>query len=152
MDVLDTLRRYLVLGREVTNLERLLGIDRDLTSIVAHDFGVGRLVVLLRLHSLGFMPDAELERLKVWEEIGSAQEVAPLLGLPASGHNAFWDALQHRSLSLALDVIRQDAITRAKLQELALMVDLGPEPLARLFWDMELGDRKEEGDVLVPEA
>ena len=32
------------------------------------------------------------------------------------------------------------------------MVDLGPEPLARLLCDMGLSDREEEGDMLLPEA
>jgi hypothetical protein len=55
-------------------------------------------------------------------------------------------------LSLALEAFRQDAITRTKLQELAQMVSVGPEPLARLLSDMGLSDREEEGDVLLPEA
>lgn len=35
-DVLDALRRCMALGRELTNLERLLGIDRDFTTVAAY--------------------------------------------------------------------------------------------------------------------
>jgi transcriptional regulator with XRE-family HTH domain len=150
-DVVDTLRRCFALGREVTNLERLIGSGRDLGATVAHHFRVSYLAQYW-LHTLGFMTDAELERLKGHEEVGRGKDVVPLLGLPEPHHETAWDALRHRALSLALEAVRQHAITRAKWQELALMVDLGPKPLARLLCDMELDDREEEGDVLLPEA
>src|SRR5919108_36167 len=41
-NVVDTLRRCLALGREVTNLERLLGIDRDLAAIASYPLPVPR--------------------------------------------------------------------------------------------------------------
>jgi hypothetical protein len=78
--------------------------------------------------------------------------MATLLGLPEPDHEAAWDEFRHRFLSLALEAVRQDAITRARLQELAQMVDLGPEKLARLLCDMGLSNRDEEGGVLLPEA
>jgi Zn-dependent peptidase ImmA (M78 family)/DNA-binding XRE family transcriptional regulator len=119
---------------------------------LAHHFGVSRLAALYRLYNLGFVTGAELERLKVQEEVGRGKEVATLLGLPEPDHEAARDEFRHRFLSLALEAVRQDAITRAKLRELAQMVDLGPEPLARLLCDMGLGDREEKGDILLPEA
>jgi transcriptional regulator with XRE-family HTH domain len=151
-DVVDPLRRCLALGRELTNLECLLGIERDLRAVGAHHFRVSLLAELGRLHNLGFMTEAELERLKAQDAVGRGKEGATLLGLPEPHHEAARDEFPRRLLSLALEAARQDAITRAKLQELAQMVDLGPEPLARLLCDMELDDREEEGDVLVPEA
>ncbi len=152
-DVVDTLRRCLALGREVTNLECLLGIDWHLGAIAAHHCGVSLLAALYRLHNLGFMTEAELERLKVQQKVGRGNDLAVLLDhLSEPDHEAVQHALRHRVLSLTLEAIQQGAITRAKLQELTQMVDLGPEPLARLPRDMELDDREEEGDVLVPEA
>jgi transcriptional regulator with XRE-family HTH domain len=151
-DMVDTLRRCLALGHEVTNLEHLLVIDRDLGAIAAHHYRVSRLAALYRLQNLGFVPGAELERLKAREEVGKGKEVAPLLGFPESHREAAWNEFPRRLVSLALEALRQDAITRAKLQELTQMVDPSPEPLARLLCDIGLGDRKEEGDVLVPEA
>src|SRR6266568_180319 len=41
-EVVDALRMCLALGREVTNLERLLGIDRDLGTIVTYPLPVPR--------------------------------------------------------------------------------------------------------------
>ena len=41
-NVVGTLRRCLALGREVTNLEHLLGIDRDLTAIASYPLPVPR--------------------------------------------------------------------------------------------------------------
>ena len=119
---------------------------------LAHHFGVSRLAALYRLHNLGFVTEAELERLKAQEEVGKGKEVAAPLGLSEPGHEAAQGELRHRFLSLTLEAVRQDAMTRAKLQELAQMVDLGPEPVARLLCDMGLSDREEGGDVLLPEA
>jgi hypothetical protein len=96
--------------------------------------------------------EAELERLKTQEDGRRGKDVAALLGLPEPDHEAARDEFRHRFLSLALEAVRQDAITRAKLQELAQMVGLGPEPLTRLLCDMGLGDHEEEGDVLLPGA
>jgi transcriptional regulator with XRE-family HTH domain len=151
-DVVDTFRRCLALGREVTNLERLLGIDRALGAVAAHHFRVSYLAVLYRLHNLGFMTKAELERVKAQEENARAEEVASLLGLPESHHEAGGNELRRWLLSLALEALRQDVITWAKLQALVQMVEPGPKSLAHLLCDMRLGDREEEGDVLLPEA
>ena len=41
-DVVDMLRKCLALGREVTNLEGLLGIDRDLGAIASYPLPVPR--------------------------------------------------------------------------------------------------------------
>ena len=151
-DVLDTLRRCLALGREVTNLERLLGIDRDLVAIAAHYFTVSLLATLYRLYNLGFVTGAELEPLKVQQDVGRGNDLAAFFGFLEPDHAAARDEFRRQFLSLALEAFRQDAITRTKLQELAQMVDLAPEPLALLLCDMGLDDREEEGDVLAPET
>jgi transcriptional regulator with XRE-family HTH domain len=151
-DVVDTLRRCLALGREVTNLERLLGVDRDLGAIAAHYFTVSLLAALYRLYNLGFVTGAELEPLKVQQDVGRGNDLAAFLGFLEPDHAAARDEFRRQFLSLALEAVRQDAITRTKLQELAQMVDLAPEPLARLLCDMGLDDREEEGDVLAPET
>jgi transcriptional regulator with XRE-family HTH domain len=151
-DVVDTLRRCLALGREVTNLECLLGIDWHLGAIAPHHCGVSLLAALYRLYNLGFVMGAELERLKAQDAVGRGKEGATLLGLPEPHHEAARDEFPRRFLSLALEAARQDAITRAKLQALARMVGLGPEPLTLLLCDMGLDDREEEGDVLALET
>lgn len=119
---------------------------------LAHHFGVSRLAALYRLHNLGFLTEAELERFKAQEEAGGGQEVAALLGLPEAADEGARHEFRHRFLSLALEAFRQGAITRAKLQELAQMVGARRGPLARLLSEMGFSDREEEGDVLLPEA
>jgi Zn-dependent peptidase ImmA (M78 family) len=119
---------------------------------LAHHFGVSRLAALYRLHNLGFMTEAELQRLKAQEKVGRGKEVATLLGLTEPGNEGARHEFRHRVVSLALEAVRQGAITRAKLQELAHMVRLGPEPLTLLLCDTRLDDHEEEGDVLLPEA
>lgn len=119
---------------------------------LAHHFGVSRLAALYRLHNLGFLTEAELERFKAQEEAGGGKEVAALLCLSEPDHEVARDEFRHRFLSLALEANRQGLITRAKLYELVQMEGLGPEPLARLLRDIDFSDREEEGDVLLPEA
>jgi Zn-dependent peptidase ImmA (M78 family)/DNA-binding XRE family transcriptional regulator len=41
-EVLDKLRACMVLGRELTNLERLVGIDRDLSAVASYPFSTPR--------------------------------------------------------------------------------------------------------------
>jgi transcriptional regulator with XRE-family HTH domain len=83
-NVVDTLRRCLALGREVTNLDRLLGIYRDLEAIAAHHVGVSTLAALYRFHNLGFVTETEVERLKAQEVVGRSEEAADPLGPPGS--------------------------------------------------------------------
>jgi Zn-dependent peptidase ImmA (M78 family) len=116
---------------------------------LAHHFGVSRLAALYRLRNLRLVTDAELARLKEQEEAGKGSEIAALLGLPEPGHEAARNEFRHRFLSLGLEALRRGEITRAKLKELARMVDLGPEQLEHLLHDTGLDD-SEEGDVLIP--
>jgi len=119
---------------------------------LAQHFGVSRLAALYRIHNLRFITEAELEHLTAQESAGKGRQVAALLGLPEPDHEAGRNEFPHRFLSLGLEAIRQGAITRAKLQELARMVDRSPEALARVLCDMGLDQSAEEGDVLMPEA
>jgi Zn-dependent peptidase ImmA (M78 family)/transcriptional regulator with XRE-family HTH domain len=73
---------------------------------LAHHFGVSRLAALYRFHTLGFLTDAELERLETQEEIGRGKEVATLLDLPEPEHEAASAEFRHRFLSLALEAFR----------------------------------------------
>ena len=119
---------------------------------LAQHFGVSRLAALYRIHNLRFITEAELEHLTAQESAGKGRQVAALLGLPEPDHEAGRNEFPHRFLSLGLEAIRQGAITRAKLQELARMVDRSPEALARVLCDMGLDESAKEGDVLMPEA
>jgi hypothetical protein len=96
------------------------------------------------------LSDSELEDLKQQEESGKGREVAALLDLPDVDHEAARNEFRHRFLSLALEALRRMEISRAKLTELAGMVDLRPEDVARLLRETGLGDLDGEGEILVP--
>lgn len=117
---------------------------------LADHFGVSRLAALYRLRNLRLITDAELEDLKHQEESGKGRHVAALLDLPEVDHEAARNEFRHRFLSLALEAFRKSEISRAKLVELAGMVDLGPEDVTRLLRETGLEDLDGEGEILVP--
>jgi len=117
---------------------------------LAEHFGVSRLSTLYRLRNLRLITDAELEDLKQQEESGKGRRVAVLLDLPEVDHEAARNEFRHRFLGLALEAFRRGEISRAKLAELAGMVDLGPDELARLLRETGLEDLDEGGEILVP--
>jgi hypothetical protein len=51
---------------------------------------------------------------------------------------------------LALEALRRDEISRAKLVELAGMVELRPDDVARLLRETGLEDLDGEGEILIP--
>lgn len=117
---------------------------------LAERFGVSRLAALYRLRNLGLLTEAELEALKQQEEIGRGRELASLLELPEPDHEAARNEFRHRFLSLALEAFRRGEISRAKLAELAQMVDLGADELTHLLRQTGLEDLDGETEVLVP--
>lgn len=123
----------------------------DVAELADH-FGVSRLATLYRLRNLRLLTDAELEDLKQQEEAGKGRQVAALLNLPEVDHEAARNEFRHRFLSLALEALRRGEISRAKLAELAGMVDLGPQEVAHLLRETGLEDLDGEGEILVPAA
>lgn len=117
---------------------------------LADHFGVSRLAALYRLRNLRLITDAELEDLKQQEESGKGRQVAALLDLPEVDHEAARNEFRHRFLSLALEALRRGEISRAKLVELAGMVELGPDDAARLLRETGLEDLDGEGEILIP--
>lgn len=117
---------------------------------LADHFGVSRLASLYRLRNLRLIADAELEELKQQEESGKGRRVAALLDLTEVDHEAARNEFRHRFLSLALEALRRGEISRAKLVELAAMVELGPDEVARLLRETGLEDLDGEGEILIP--
>ena len=117
---------------------------------LADHFGVSRLAALYRLRNLRLITDAELDQLKQQEEAGKGRQVAALLDLPEVDHEAARNEFRHRFLALALEALRRGEISRAKLAELAAMVELGPEDVGRLLRETGLEDLEGEGEILVP--
>jgi Zn-dependent peptidase ImmA (M78 family) len=117
---------------------------------LADHFGVSRLAALYRLRNLRLITDAELEELKQQEESGKGRRVAALLDLREGDHEAARNEFRHRFLSLALEALRRGEISRAKLVELAGMVELGPDEVSRLLRETGLEDLDGEGEILIP--
>jgi Zn-dependent peptidase ImmA (M78 family) len=118
---------------------------------LAHYFEVSRLAALYRLHHVRLLTETELASLKAQEEAGIGKELAALLELPEPDHEAARNAFRHRFVSLGLEAFRRGEITRAKLEELAQMVELQPAHLAGLLHEMGLDEGEGTGDVLIPE-
>jgi Zn-dependent peptidase ImmA (M78 family) len=117
---------------------------------LAYHFGASRLATLYRLRNLGYLTESELSHLREQEEAGVGKEVATFLELPNLDHEAARDTFRHRFLGLGLEALRREAITYAKLVELAQMVEVSSETLARLLHDVALDDLEGSGDVLLP--
>ncbi len=121
----------------------------DIAELAAH-FGVSRLAALYRLRNLRLLSDAEFEHLKQLEESGNGRAVADLLRLSTEEEGAARDEYRHRVFSLALEAFRRHEISRAKLGELAEMIDLDPDELTEVLDRIGLRDADSSPDVLVP--
>ena len=66
-----------------------------------------------------------------------------MLGLPEPDDSIVRNEFHHRFLGLALEAYRREEISRGKLKELALMVQLTADDLDRLIVDAGL-----DGDAL----
>src|SRR5690606_8843606 len=104
----------------------------DVAELADH-FGVSRLTALYRLRNLKFLNDAEFQQLKSLEDAGYGKAVATLLQLDAKDEERPRDEYRHRFLSLALEAYRRDEISRAKLIELASMIDLQADDVTQLL-------------------
>jgi hypothetical protein len=120
--------------------------------LLAHHFGTRHLTALYRLRNLGYLTEAELARLVEQEVAGMGTEAAALLAVPEIDREAAQNAFRQRFLRLGLEAWRRDKITRAKLVELARMVEVSSTELALVLQDVVLDNREEVGDVVFPGA
>jgi len=97
--------------------------------LLAHHFEVSRLSAIYRLKNLGFLSQTELETLLEQENQGLGTTLAGLLDLPEPDNETVRSQFRHRFLALGLEAYRREEITRAKLRELADMVDVAPASL-----------------------
>lgn len=118
---------------------------------MAHHFGVSRTAACYRLKSVRLLTSAELDALPEQERAGRGRELEKLLGLPEPDHQARRNEFRHRFLGLALEAFRREEISRAKLVEVAAMVDVTAGDVEQAIVDLGLDD-DEGADLLVPEA
>ena len=105
---------------------------------IAHHFGVSRLAALYRLRNLRLVSAAEFDQLKALDDTDKGKQLAKLLGLAEPDDSMVRDEFRHRFLGLALEAYRREEISRGKLKELALMVQLTADDLERLIVDAGL--------------
>jgi len=118
---------------------------------MAHHFGVSRTAACYRLKSVRLLTSAKLDALLEQERTGRGRDLSMLLGLPEPKHQARRNEFRHRFLGLALEAFRREEISRAKLVEVAAMVDVSTGDVEQAIVDLGLDD-VEGADILVPEA
>jgi Zn-dependent peptidase ImmA (M78 family)/DNA-binding XRE family transcriptional regulator len=101
--------------------------------LVAHHFGVSRSAALFRLKNLGLIDASDLDALQEQERKGLGDDVTELLGLPKLDHQEARQQFRRRFLGLAIEAFRREEITRAKLRELAALVDTDEADLERVL-------------------
>ncbi len=107
---------------------------------MAHHFGVSRTAACYRLRSARLITQHELEVLLEQDRAGLGKAFEKLLGLPEPDHAGRRNAFRRRFLCLALEAYRREAISYAKLVEVAAMVEVDQAELARAIDALELDD------------
>jgi Zn-dependent peptidase ImmA (M78 family)/DNA-binding XRE family transcriptional regulator len=118
--------------------------------LLAHHFKVSRTSMLYRLHNLRFLSQAALDPLLREEESGRGRDIERLLDLPQIDHAAGRNSFRSRFLGLAIEACRRDAITLAKLRELAALVGFSEREILDLLEDAGLSP-DEGAEVLLPD-
>ena len=89
---------------------------------MAQHFGVSRAAACYRLKSTRLINGRELAILLAQDRAGRGRELEQLLDLPGPDHKGERNQFRHRFLALALEALRRESISRAKLVEIAAMV------------------------------
>lgn len=117
---------------------------------LAHSFGVSVPSSLYRLRNLKLMSEREFERLKSLDEEGRSRRIAEFLGLPAIDARAPKTEFYRRYLSVALEALRREKISRAKFFELAGRIGIDRMAAQNLAETAGI-DNEEAEPVLLPE-
>ena len=91
---------------------------------MAHHFRVSRTSACYRLRSTRLLTPPQLAVLLEQERADHGRRLEQLLGLPERDHHALRNEFRNRFLGLALEAFRREEISRAKLLEVAAMVDI----------------------------
>ena len=110
---------------------------------MAHHFRVSRTAACYRLRSTRLLTAGELDMLLRQERTGHGRKLEQLLGIPQPDHQALRDQFRNRFVGLALEALRREEISRAKLVEVAAMVDLSSDSVDHAITD--LGLHNDEG-------
>lgn len=117
---------------------------------MGHHFGVSRAAACYRLKNVRLLTNPEIETLLEKDRTGRGRELEKLLGLPEPNHQELRNEFRHRFLGLALEAFRRTEISRAKLVEVAAMVDVDARDVDQAIGD--LGPDDEGADLRLPEG
>lgn len=101
--------------------------------LLAHHFGVSRAAALFRLRNLRLINTNDLAALQEQDRRGLGHDVAELLGLQEPDHQEARRKFRRRFLALAIEALRREEITRAKLRELAALIEVDDSNLDRVL-------------------
>lgn len=116
-------------------------------ALLAHHFRTSRLAALYRLKNLRLITDPHFEALKQQEDEGLGKSLSELLDLPEPDADEARNEFRHRFLALALEAFRREDITRAKLRELAEMVEVSASEIHEVLARAGLGEQDDEDDA-----
>ena len=106
--------------------------------LLAHHFDSSRSATLYRLKNMKLIDDREFQRLKDEENKGAGNTIARFLAVRESDRGqSSRDDFRRRFMGLALEAYRRDDITKAKLTELAAMVELSRSDVQTVLASMQ---------------
>lgn len=107
--------------------------------LLAHHFDSSRIATLYRLKNMKLIDDSEFQRLKDEEDKGAGNTIASFLAVrDADRGQSSRDDFRRRFMGLALEAYRRDEITKAKLTELAAMVELSWRDVRNVLASMQI--------------
>lgn len=118
--------------------------------LMAHHFGVSRSDAIHRLRNLRLINEPGLSALQEQDRRGGGVHLSDLLGAPRLDHEPARDIRRGKLLALAMEAWRRGRITRARLRELAELVDVGDGCLERVLDEAGIGAAEPE-EVVLPE-
>ncbi len=119
--------------------------------LLAHHFTVSRISALYRLKNLKLLNQPEFDLLSAQEAAGVGRDMAKVLELKLPHDKAARWEFRSRFLALALEALRRNLISKAKLFELAHMVEVHRELLGTVLDELDIEDTEDGVAALVPE-
>jgi Zn-dependent peptidase ImmA (M78 family) len=116
---------------------------------LAHYFGVSLTATLYRLENLGLLGPRELEQHKAQSDAGRGLALAKLFGLAEDAVDRRDDPLRRGLLTLAVEALHRDEITRRKFLELARLAQPQNDRLEQLLHEAVPESQDEVGDLLL---
>ncbi len=113
---------------------------------LAHHFNVSRTAMLYRLKGLRIIDESERTRLAAEDKVGRGRAIREILGLSEPDHEIARNQFHSRFLSLGIEALRREEITRSKLRELIRLAD--PERDADVLLEKAGLDETEPVDVM----